>query len=675
MVHHLISQLVTWIYQHPNWAGLALFLLSAGESMTLIGSFIPGTIVMTAVGIFIGADLLPYWPMVLWAACGTLVGDALNFTLGYFLKDNIKNVWPFKTHQHWLIKGQHFFEKHGGKSIYFARFIGPLRAFAPIIAGAMRMPASKFYLMDTLSAFTWAITYLLPGLLLGEASLELSPEITEHLFRFVFLTLIIVIVGVWIIRLLIVHINEVIKNALSCLWAKIKETPSLTWLGHVFRHYKEEHPRGQLGTLFVFLIVLSAFIFLTFNVASASAFVSQYNNEFHHFTETLRMQWLNHFMLIITLLGQKEILAIIFLTSLIWICYLRCWRAAIFLASSFILGIASAYVLKHFIHSHRPHAYFEIIDGFSYPSGHVVAATLLYGGLAYLVAHHTEMKFRWIIYIIASLLITTIACSRILLGVHWLFDVVGSILLGWLCLLFMAFFYQRYPSQNIQAQKILPALAILQALLTWGYYHHFHTRLLEEYQLQANYQQQTINLVTWWQKSDPNIPMVSTNRFGMPKELLNIQWASNESDITTLLRAQGWQSVLEPHNWVLEIQHPETKKIPTVRLHFKIRYLNDKKPKLIWYKPLNNMPHSFIVLQLWETNVITQPQEKNIFVGSLTIKTDSQEVKSTIRDKQLMTQFLASVGQSILVKKLRTSAISTTQTTMNDAPLILIQSS
>ena len=111
MIHDLISHLVTWIYHHPNWAGLALFLLSAGESMTLIGSFIPGTIIMTAVGIFIGADLLTYWPMVLWAGSGAIFGDALNFTLGYYLKDNIKHVWPFKTHQHWLTKGQEFCQK------------------------------------------------------------------------------------------------------------------------------------------------------------------------------------------------------------------------------------------------------------------------------------------------------------------------------------------------------------------------------------------------------------------------------------------------------------------------------------------------------------------------------------------------------------------------------------
>ncbi|MES2204489.1 MAG: VTT domain-containing protein, partial [Pseudomonadota bacterium] len=375
MAHDLIRHLVLWIYQHPNWAGLALFLLSAIESVAVIGFLVPGTIVMTAVGIFIGAGLLSYWPMVVWAATGSLFGDALSFTIGYFFKDNLGNIWPFKTRRHWLIKGQQFFEKHGGKSIFLARFIGPLRALAPIIAGAMRMPATKFYIIDTCSAVIWAIVYLLPGVILGEASLELPPDITEHLFRFVFLTLIIVIAGIWVTRLSILHVNEVVKNALSCLWTKMKDTPSFSFVCHVFRHYKEDHPRGQLGTLFVLLVLLIAFIFLTTLVYIHHPLVIIYNNEIHHLAQSLRMDWLDNLMLIITILGEKKVLAIGFLATLGWLCYRRCWRAAIFWVGIFTVGGVGAYLLKDIIQFHRPSPLFESVDGFSYPSGHVALST------------------------------------------------------------------------------------------------------------------------------------------------------------------------------------------------------------------------------------------------------------------------------------------------------------
>lgn len=648
MVHDLIRHLVLWIYQHPNWAGLALFLLSAGESMTLIGSFIPGTILMTAVGIFIGADLLPYWPMVLWAACGTLFGDALNFTLGYYLKDNIKLIWPFKTHPHWLAKGQVFFEKHGGKSIYFARFIGPLRAFAPIIAGAMRMPAGKFYLMDTLSAFTWAITYLLPGLLLGEASLELPPDITEHLFRFVFLTLIAVIVGVWLIRLLVLHINEVIKNALSCLWTKMKETPSFELVCHLFRHHHEDHPRGQLGTLFVLLWVLMAFILLTVFVYAHHWFITTYNTQAYHLAQSLRTEWLNNILLFITALGEKKLLLVGFLATFAWLCYRRCWRAAIFWIGAFTLGVGSTYIFKMAVQFPRPNAAFEAIDGFSYPSGHVILATLFYGGLAYLGVNHRLLKFRWLGYIIACLLVILVAGSRAFLGVHWLSDIVGSILLGWLSLLLMALFYQRHPSQNIHPEKMLPVIIALQIALAWGYVHVHYLELTKEYFPKTTLQNSW--MTTWWQQGYSTSKIRITNRLGIPQNTLNIQWAGNAVKITENLRSQGWKSALEPHNWVLEIQHPETKK-PAVNLHLKKYFFEDKKPNYIFYKNLN-VPETYMVLELWETPIKITPTNTPLYIGELTFKNQNKNNSLKLNASQLTSEFLQSLNKETVATKM-----------------------
>lgn len=646
MVHDLIRHLVTWIYLHPNWAGLVLFLLSAGESMTLIGSFIPGTIVMTAVGVFIGADLLSYWPMVLWSAFGAIFGDGLNFTLGYYLKDNINQVWPFRTRQHWLSKGQAYFDKHGGKSIFFARFIGPLRAFAPVIAGALRMPAGKFYLMDSLSAFTWAIVYLLPGVLLGQASLELSPDITEHLFRFVFLTLVILIVGIWLLRLLVLHVNEVVKNALSCLWTKMKETPSFDYICHIFRHHKEDHPRGQLGTLFVLLLVVTAFVALTLLVHAQHPLLITYNNEAHHFIQSLRMQWLDKLMLIVTMLGQKEILAVGFIFTMGWLCYKRCWRAAIFWGSSFLLGTCFAHFFKELIQFHRPNQGFETVDSFSFPSGHVAIATVYYGGLAYLGANHRLLKFRWASYTIASLLITIVACSRLFLGVHWLSDILGGVLLGWSCLLVMALFYQRHSTQNIHFERIFPWIVTLQIVLTWGYLHHYQTSLKSNYFAARNIQ--SIESNVWWEKGYPNALMIATNRLGLPRELLNIQWAGNQNDIATLLHAQGWQSALEPHNWVLEIQHPEDK-TPTVNLHLKARFFENHKPTLVFYKSLH-AAHTYMVLQLWQTNITLTPTDSQIFTGELSVSSDLKESDANINNRQLVNVFLQSLSSTVRIK-------------------------
>lgn len=663
MVHDLMSHLVSWIYLHPNWAGLALFLLSATESMTAIGCFIPGTIVMTAVGIFIGAGLLPYWPMVAWAVCGSVISDGLNFTLGYYLKDNLGRTWPFKTRPHWLSKGQQFFEKHGGKSIFFARFLGPFRAFAPIIAGAMRMPASKFYLMDTISAIVWGTTYLLPGVLLGKASLELSPDISEHLFRLVFVTLIIVIIALWGIRLLVLHINEVVKNALSCLWSSMKESPSFTFICHIFRHHNSDHPRGQLGTLFVLLLVLLAFLCLMSLVYTNHPVLTKYNDQLYHWIETWRMHWLDNLMLLTTILGEKEVIGVSFIAVLAWLCFYKNWRAAIFWIGAFFLGAGGAYVLKDLIHVHRPSLSFEAIDGLSFPSGHVVIATLFYGGFAYLAAGCHAIKSRWTGYVIAIILIAAVMCSRVFLGVHWMSDILGSVLFAWLCLLFMALFYQRHPSQNIQALKILPFLIVLQIVVSWAYVHYNYSKLINAYFPAST--MQTINKNSWWQTGGSTVAMTATNRMGTSKELLTIQWAGKQEDIMTMLQAHGWHSALEAHNWVLEIQHPE-EKTAKINLHLKIRFFEDKKPKLIFYKSLNS-PHDFMVLQLWQTDMRLEPSALGLFAGTLSFNQDIENHESAMAMSHatLTTEFLQTLDHKVATRMLATQP--------GHPPVILIQ--
>ena len=68
-----------------------------------------------------------------------------------------------------------FFEKYGGKSVAFGRFVGPMRAVIPLVAGMMGMPTGRFLAANILSAIVWAPVYLLPGIVFG-ASLELAAE-------------------------------------------------------------------------------------------------------------------------------------------------------------------------------------------------------------------------------------------------------------------------------------------------------------------------------------------------------------------------------------------------------------------------------------------------------------------------------------------------------------------
>jgi undecaprenyl-diphosphatase len=172
--------LMDWLNQHPTWSGLIVFVVSLLESLVVIGLFIPGALVMFGVGALASVGVLALWPMLLWASAGAVIGDTLSYALGYRYQSHLRAVWPFHRYPHWLKRGEEFFRRHGGKSIVFGRFIGPVRPVVPVVAGMLQMPPNRFLTADILAALFWSPAYALPGVAFG-ASLRLASEVTTRL--------------------------------------------------------------------------------------------------------------------------------------------------------------------------------------------------------------------------------------------------------------------------------------------------------------------------------------------------------------------------------------------------------------------------------------------------------------------------------------------------------------
>jgi len=90
-----------------------------------------------------------------------------------------------------------------------------------------------------------------------------------------------------------------------------------------------------------------------------------------------------------------------------------------------------AYLLKIIIARERPlEALIKIPRSFSFPSGHTLTSIVFYGLLCYLLTYKKEKNIKIIGIIITSLLIISIAVSRVYLGVHYFSDVIGGLILG-----------------------------------------------------------------------------------------------------------------------------------------------------------------------------------------------------------------------------------------------------
>ncbi|MDB5569975.1 MAG: hypothetical protein JWN93_1158 [Hyphomicrobiales bacterium] len=158
-----VTTILEFIKLHQVWAAPIVFALAFAESLALVALLVPATVILWGVGALIGAAGLDFWTIWLAAALGAALGDWLSYWLGYHYHDQIARMWPVRNYPDLLPRGHRFFEKWGALGVFGGRFLGPLRAAVPLVAGACQMPQTPFQIANWTSAFAWATTTLLPG--------------------------------------------------------------------------------------------------------------------------------------------------------------------------------------------------------------------------------------------------------------------------------------------------------------------------------------------------------------------------------------------------------------------------------------------------------------------------------------------------------------------------------
>ena len=152
-----------------GWAGyLLLFLIIFAESGLLVGFFLPGDSLLFTVGIVAGAGKLEIGTIIALLALASIMGDGIGFllgsTLGYrlFGRANSKIFRP-----EYLERTKAFYDKHGGKTIIYAKFVPIIRTFAAFIAGVGKMHYSRFLAFNVVGAIGWVFLMISLGSWLG----------------------------------------------------------------------------------------------------------------------------------------------------------------------------------------------------------------------------------------------------------------------------------------------------------------------------------------------------------------------------------------------------------------------------------------------------------------------------------------------------------------------------
>lgn len=609
----LLSPLFQWLNVHPHLSGFVVFIISAAESVAIIGTIIPGTVMMTAIGTLAGAGVMPLWSTIMWAILGAVVGDGISYWIGHYFQDRLHYIWPFRSYPSLLESGEAFFHKHGGMSVFIGRFVGPVRALVPLVAGMLGMKPLRFTVANVASAIGWAPAYMFPGIVLGAASLELPPDIAVHLILMLLLVSLFIALCLWLIRTLLIMINTQIDQFLNWIWDNLDKSRYFHPVAYMLRHHNKSVKHGQLTLAFYFILTCVAFWYLAAYILLNGSQNLTINSAFFHLFRSLRTPTNDDIMIFITLLGDKKVLLPLIVTLFSWLAWSKRWHTAWHVLGFGILTASSILIIKNIIHSTRPWGIFSSPETFSFPSGHTTLATAFYIAIALLLISACNIKRRWPLYTLIGTIIIAVSASRLYLGAHWFTDVLGGWLLGIAIIILVTLSYNRKAENRISPKGlILTILLTLSVTFSIVGYTSFNQMKLNYAPL--DWPTHTLSINAWWQQQGENLPSYRVSRIGMPAELLNLQWLGDLSEIKEILLQQGWQAPPE-RNWasilyrVMDVK--STEHVPLLSP----LYL-DKKPVLVLTKKINGEKR-LVVLRLWSSNIILKNSKQPLWVGSI----------------------------------------------------------
>ena len=152
-----------------GWYGYALlFAIVFAETGLLVGFFLPGDSLLFTVGMVAGAGHLDIIAIIVLLIAAAILGDGAGYLLGrkagplVFSRPNSR---LFK--QEHLQRTREFYEKHGGKTIIYARFVPIIRTFAPFVAGVGNMSYTRFLSFIVFGGIGWVVMMTMLGYWLG----------------------------------------------------------------------------------------------------------------------------------------------------------------------------------------------------------------------------------------------------------------------------------------------------------------------------------------------------------------------------------------------------------------------------------------------------------------------------------------------------------------------------
>ncbi len=180
--YEIFTGIASFVQYHRFIAYTVIFFASFLEAIPFAGLIVPGNILLVMAGILSFEGYLDKFDALAFAIAGAVMGDVASYAMGAWYRNSKRKLADIEQEEKTVLKKSYFekterfFAKHGGKSVFFGRFIGPLRPFMPFFAGSSAMPIAQFMYYNVASALLWAGGFFFLGYIF-EGSLRLVKRI------------------------------------------------------------------------------------------------------------------------------------------------------------------------------------------------------------------------------------------------------------------------------------------------------------------------------------------------------------------------------------------------------------------------------------------------------------------------------------------------------------------
>ena len=609
-----IQPYLDYFASHPNWALIIIFLIAFGEALLVIGLFVPSTAVLVGAGTLVGAGKLHFWPVMAATILGCILGDQVSYWAGRIYGERLRTFWPLNRYPHLLAKGEEFFKKNGGKSIALGRFVPGVKAVVPGIAGMFGMSQKFFLAVNISSGIVWGFAHVFPGVLLGQA-LSLAGELSGRLLFVLLILLAVLAIAGWLIRLLAASLTpyrKAIQGRISA-WAGKSPNRFVQRFGHAIT---PEHPSSVLLIMLILglIVALIALADIVSGLVLRHA-VGNLDIAVSNLFSEPRSPPGDELMQRITMMGDEIVMWVTAAALIGWLALQKAWRPAIAAAVTLIVGrlilLATSFSFSAPINLENPLA-------FHFPSQHSLLAGLVFGVLAVLCSHSMARWTQAIIAASASLIVIAISFTRIYLGVNWLSDVLGGVLIAMiLSTLFGVFLatLARLRIKPIGLVSVTLAAFLIASLL------HINSDFEANENLYVQQDKtQTYDLADWDTVGSTKLPQRRIDIAGKTKEVFVAQWIGSLESLNSALVLQNYKtfpvwtlrdsiSYLDPHA-------PLETLSPRPATH------DGLKAKLTAVLPAKDTVPARITLRAFQSNIVAKSATyQRVYLISLTHET------------------------------------------------------